>query len=276
MKSVKLLLAQCVALSLLTACGNSGGVDTKAISIPIIQNNVGVDNGTDIGNGSDTTDNSSGTTNTTTDNNTTNTTTNDPSIDGDVKFIYNDGNYWIRQTREFTGTPSINVLNVGGQTFNLDGEPSSNLHVGNYSNVYYGYANHQIHYTGGMVRNDPYVFSQGKITQETNMPTSGEIDYAGEAIYLCVACNNSTQTASVTFNANFDTKKLTGEFNNGTGIKFDMSADIASNKFTGRFGDGYAEMSGAFFGDNAEQLGGTFENRRHDIGVVGAFGAEKQ
>lgn len=125
------------------------------------------------------------------------------------------------------------------------------------------------------------VFYMGQ--QTAQMPTTGEAVYKGLAIDRSVDGSTGVQAfidLPVMFNVDFAKKTLSGS-SEGNIYVFD-SAAISGNHFTGNLKYGqYAtgSYSGAFFGPNAEELGGIGkfapDADGNDSGAF-SFGAKKQ
>ena len=141
--------------------------------------------------------------------------------------------------------------------------------------------------------NELKLFYQGIPTDIQQIPQTGTATYKGYAIAL----NNQEILQGMksgdskagqyyglsTFNVDFANKKLTGKLNDWQGYDFvtptipkneiTIDAQIQANTFQGKANkDGYAE--GKFYGPNAENLAGAFEDKSQ--GLYGVFGGKKQ
>lgn len=179
------------------------------------------------------------------------------------------------------GSDKLGVLNINGKQLPLE---FSNLREGNmislrdstvdgvsykqfivsgtnYQNQKFGYINDGT--------ND-YIFSQGLPT--TNMPASGTVKYSGAAAVGRAAV---ADTAVASFNANFGEKTLNGTISkNANGqIEFNpinLAATINGNTFSSK-DDAAVKTTGSFYGDNARELGGIFQDSTQTLS--GSFGA---
>ena len=179
------------------------------------------------------------------------------------------------------GSDKLGVLNINGKQLPLE---FSNLRAGNmislrdstvdgvsykqfivsgtnYQNQKFGYINDGT--------ND-YIFSQGLPT--TNMPASGTVKYSGAAAVGRAAV---ADTAVASFNANFGEKTLNGTISkNANGqIEFNpinLAATINGNTFSSK-DDAAVKTTGSFYGDNARELGGIFQDNTQTLS--GSFGA---
>ncbi|AHG86985.1 hypothetical protein F544_17570 [Bibersteinia trehalosi USDA-ARS-USMARC-190] len=132
----------------------------------------------------------------------------------------------------------------------------------------------------GVVENDRqvYIFSQGN--RATGMPVSGTASYTGEAILVAVDKEDEFKrlnyfTTPVKFNADFGQKQLIGslqlmELGADGNVVFD--AEINGDKFSKWGGFDGIQVDGAFYGNNASELGGVLLKRD---AFSGSFGAKK-
>ena len=179
------------------------------------------------------------------------------------------------------GSDKLNVLNINGKQLPLE---IANIRAGNmlrmqnstvdgksyklfvvsgtiYQNQKFGYINDGT--------ND-YIFSQGLPT--ANMPASGTVKYSGAAAVGRAAV---ADTAVASFNANFGEKTLNGTISkNANGqIEFNpinLAATINGNTFSSK-DDAAVKTTGSFYGDNARELGGIFQDSTQTLS--GSFGA---
>ena len=131
----------------------------------------------------------------------------------------------------------------------------------NYKNSKFGYVNDGT---------DDYIFSQGALT--ANMPASGVVKYSGAAAVGRAAV---VDTAVANFSADFGAKTLTGKItqNAQSNLKFnpiDIAASINGNHFSSK-DDATVKTTGSFYGDNARELGGIFQDSTQVLS--GSYGA---
>lgn len=127
------------------------------------------------------------------------------------------------------------------------------------------------------------LFYQGQPTDVAKMPTAGSVVYVGRAFAINPKVVNATGMENEGFygdsiiEANFDSKKVNGAIywsdNWLNGAKQPANtifeeADIRGNTFKG------ANSEGRFYGPNAENVAGAFEDKKQ--GLHGVFGGVKQ
>ena len=179
------------------------------------------------------------------------------------------------------GSDKLNVLNINGKQLPLE---IANIRAGNmlrmqnstvdgksyklfvvsgtiYQNQKFGYINDG---------NEDYIFSQGAPT--ANMPTAGVAKYSGAAAVGRAAV---ADTALANFSANFGEKMLTGSITKNANGQIDfnpinIAADINGNSFSTK-SDAAVRSTGSFYGDNARELGGIFQDSTQTLS--GSFGA---
>lgn len=174
-------------------------------------------------------------------------------------------------------TGGINKVIINGRTvdfipqgFNTN---TINIQAGNMTRV--GSGNSLTHSRYGYLvegAGTPHLFSQGNVTANAQMPSSGTATYIGNAVHITVSQdgkNISTTTPTANFNVDFGAKTLTGQIN--TAQRVELSGTIRSNTFSGTKNG--VTTNGYFFGDRAAELGGTYKNA--DGTVSGAYGAKK-
>ena len=116
-----------------------------------------------------------------------------------------------------------------------------------------------------------YVYVQGELTPVNEIPRTGEVRYLGLSSYHV---NNETLNegasdvnpprwgiVGIDMTANFDEKKVNGQL---------LEGKISGNQFSGTK-DG-TTMQGAFFGKDANEMGGIYTNQ--EKGFSGAFSAK--
>ena len=135
-----------------------------------------------------------------------------------------------------------------------------------------------------------YVYIQGELTPIDNIPKSGEARYLGLSSYHV---NNDTLLegaldpvegapprfgiVGVDMTANFEDKTVAGHLlhtiaaaNNN--VVAELEGTISGNQFSGTKND--TKLQGAFFGENANEMGGVYINQRE--GFSGAFSARHE
>lgn len=130
-----------------------------------------------------------------------------------------------------------------------------------------------------------FIFYNG--TPSKSIPTSGVVNYTGDFILVdgedsnisSLSTNEDYHLGSATFQADFSNKNLTGALN-ATGVEpINVNATIQGNSFSGTAKSASfkttAELEGKFFGQNAKELAGAFDDKK-PTGWGGAFGATKQ
>ena len=128
-----------------------------------------------------------------------------------------------------------------------------------------------------------YVYAQGELTPVNEIPRTGEVRYLGLSSYHV---NNETLNegasdvnpprwgiVGIDMTANFDEKKVNGQLL-ATGypdnVVSKLEGKISGNQFSG-IKDG-TTMQGAFFGKDANEMGGIYTNQ--EKGFSGAFSAK--
>ena len=132
-----------------------------------------------------------------------------------------------------------------------------------------------------------YVYIQGELTPIDNIPKSGEARYLGLSSYHV---NNYTLhegsldgapprfgIVGVDMTANFEDKTVAGILLHTSAAKnnnvlAELEGTISGNQFSGTKND--TKLQGAFFGENANEMGGVYINQRE--GFSGAFSARHQ
>lgn len=135
-----------------------------------------------------------------------------------------------------------------------------------------------------------YVYIQGELTPIDNIPKSGEARYLGLSSYHV---NNDTLLegaldpvegapprfgiVGVDMTANFEDKTVAGHLlhtiaaaNNN--VVAELEGTISGNQFSGTKND--TKLQGAFFGENANEMGGVYINEKE--GFSGAFSARHE
>ena len=188
------------------------------------------------------------------------------------------------------------VLNVGGKSIDLapeglkpgftftDNANGTSLIAGTFVN----YVDYSPSAQAGIYQNNntTYVFTQGTLTLPKNMPTSGQALYTGLSSYHVTNATlneqiNAAETPQkwelhgVMLTADFDQKTLVGDIlttdASGKGISSaEINAKISGNTFSGEKNG--TKNQGAFFGQNANEIGGIYINENK--GFAGAFVAK--
>lgn len=135
-----------------------------------------------------------------------------------------------------------------------------------------------------------YVYIQGELTPTDNIPKSGTARYLGLSSYHV---NNDTLLegaldpvegapprfgiVGVDMTANFEDKTVAGILLHTSAAKnnnvlAELEGTISGNQFSGTKND--TKLQGAFFGENANEMGGVYINQRE--GFSGAFSARHE
>ena len=132
-----------------------------------------------------------------------------------------------------------------------------------------------------------YVYIQGELTPTDNIPKSGTARYLGLSSYHV---NNYTLhegsldgapprfgIVGVDMTANFEDKTVAGHLVHTSAAKnnnvlAELEGTISGNQFSGTKND--TKLQGAFFGENANEMGGVYINQRE--GFSGAFSARHE
>ena len=135
-----------------------------------------------------------------------------------------------------------------------------------------------------------YVYIQGELTPTDNIPKTGKVRYLGRSSYHV---NNDTLRegaldhlygapprfgiVGVDMTANFEDKTVAGHLVHASAAKNDnvlaeLEGTISGNQFSGTKND--TKLQGAFFGENANEMGGVYINEKE--GFSGAFSARHE
>lgn len=135
-----------------------------------------------------------------------------------------------------------------------------------------------------------YVYIQGELTPTDNIPKSGEARYLGLSSYhvnndtLLEGALDAVEGApprfgivGVDMTANFEDKTVAGRLVHTSAAKnnnvlAELEGTISGNQFSGTKND--TKLQGAFFGENANEMGGVYINQRE--GFSGAFSARHE
>ena len=119
-----------------------------------------------------------------------------------------------------------------------------------------------------------YFFAQGLPTAVAQIPTSGQVEYKGGAVYKKDGEQNYSELSEMTATADFATKvidiNIAGKTNALPGMNF--GGKISGNSFAGNANG--IKTQGGFFGENAQEMTGLFINEADQ--ARGAFGCIKQ
>ena len=119
-----------------------------------------------------------------------------------------------------------------------------------------------------------YFFAQGLPTAVAQIPTSGQVEYKGGAVYKKDGEQNYSELSDMTATADFATKvidiNIAGKTNALPGMNF--GGKITGNSFAGNANG--IKTQGGFFGENAQEMTGLFINEADQ--ARGAFGGIKQ
>ena len=154
-----------------------------------------------------------------------------------------------------------NITSVRGATIGDTSYKQFIVSGSRYANSKFGYLNDG---------SKDYIFSQGVPT--ATMPTTGVVKYSGAAAVGQAAVADS---ALANFSADFGAKTLTGSISQNASSAVDfkpvnISAGIEGNTFSSK-ADAAVKTTGGFYGDNAHELGGIFQDSAQAIS--GSFGA---
>ena len=137
-----------------------------------------------------------------------------------------------------------------------------------------------------------YVYIQGELTPTDNIPKSGTARYLGMSSYhvdnrtlregsidIDVAVDKPPRfnVMGVDMTANFEDKTVAGHLVHASAAKNDnvlaeLEGTISGNQFSGTKND--TKLQGAFFGENANEMGGVYINEKE--GFSGAFSARHE
>lgn len=119
-----------------------------------------------------------------------------------------------------------------------------------------------------------YFFAQGLPTAVAQIPTAGQVEYKGGAVYKKDGAENYSELSEMTATADFDKKvidiNIAGKTNALPGMNF--GGKITGNSFAGDANG--IKTQGGFFGENAQEMTGLFVNEADQ--ARGAFGGIKQ
>lgn len=201
----------------------------------------------------------------------------------DSKYKY----YWVqifgddnsKSPYGFTGTqntanPNLTTtVMVNGTPFSAQiGSAGALRHINHeqYQSWVNGYEQSRFGMLDFKAADEPLVFYQGHQTAESAMPKTGTATYNGRA--MTIKNGRATTNLDSQFTANFGNKTLNGTIKQGNTTLYNLSADIKGSSFASKAGASVA-TEGAFFGNNAQELGGIFYDPKTD--TKGAFGAKK-
>ncbi|MGX2968398.1 Slam-dependent surface lipoprotein, partial [Ursidibacter sp. B-7004-1] len=121
---------------------------------------------------------------------------------------------------------------------------------------------------------EDYAISRGKITPDSQIPTTGKFNYKGDAFYGSQRLGGWVDGKS-SFSVDFNNKTVDGNItvaSHNVNIQL-PTATISGSSFYGG-SDRTSWVRGKFYGENAKELGGIYED---DVnGSAAVFGATKQ
>ena len=199
-------------------------------------------------------------------------------------------------------TDDINVLNINGKRIDiapegvnpgytyLDKDGEIRLSTGAFVNgkIFQGSMQNGIYQS--QKDGKTYVYIQGELTPTDNIPKSGTARYLGMSSYhvdnrtlregsidIDVAVDKPPRfnVMGVDMTANFEDKTVKGRLlhtaalNN---VQAELEGTISGNQFSGTKND--TKLQGAFFGENANEMGGVYINEKE--GFSGAFSARHE
>lgn len=119
-----------------------------------------------------------------------------------------------------------------------------------------------------------YFFAQGLPTAISQIPTAGQVEYKGGAVYKKDGNQNYSEISEMKATADFANKvidiNITEKANAVPGMNF--GGKITGNSFAGEVNG--IKTQGGFFGENAQEMTGLFTNEADQS--RGAFGGIKQ
>lgn len=119
-----------------------------------------------------------------------------------------------------------------------------------------------------------YFFAQGLPTAVAQIPTAGQVEYKGGAVYKKDGEQNYSELSEMTATADFDKKvidiNIAGKTNALPGMNF--GGKITGNSFAGDANG--IKTQGGFFGEKAQEMTGLFVNEADQ--ARGSFGGIKQ
>ncbi|MDO4434998.1 MAG: transferrin-binding protein-like solute binding protein [Cardiobacteriaceae bacterium] len=160
-----------------------------------------------------------------------------------------------------------------GRYHNVDGHDEDLVVFGGMKHMRFGIYDREI---GDMLR--ATVFTHGLLTDTAQMPAQGKALYLGEALWLQHDIYDNDiedKHNQATFNVDFSNKTIDGLIGANLYQPIHLKGTISGNAFGGTSNSGII-MQGNFFGDKAEELGGTFHKNAADGLITGAFGAIKR
>ncbi len=119
-----------------------------------------------------------------------------------------------------------------------------------------------------------YFFAQGLPTAVAQIPTTGNAEYKGGAVYKKDGDRNFSERTEMKASADFANKVIDINIMKKTNAVPEMhfSGKITANSFAGEVNG--IKTQGGFFGENAQEMGGLFTNEADQS--RGAFGGIKQ
>ena len=201
----------------------------------------------------------------------------------------------IKQTNQITKTNQPNLIDIAPEGVNpaytyVDKDGEIHLSTGAFVNGVVFQDSMQNGIYQSKKDGKTYVYIQGELTPTDNIPKSGTARYLGLSSYHV---NNDTLLegaldpvegapprfgiVGVDMTANFEDKTVAGHLVHTSAAKnnnvlAELEGTISGNQFSGTKND--TKLQGAFFGENANEMGGVYINQRE--GFSGAFSARHQ
>lgn len=117
---------------------------------------------------------------------------------------------------------------------------------------------------------DTQVFYQGLRTDSQAMPNAGRANYQGQAVI--VKNNQMSTNGEVAAVVDFGAKQISGAIGHNGQTLLNFAGDVQGSGFASHLGG--TQVQGAFFGANAGELAGVFQDDK--TATKGAFGAVKR
>lgn len=279
MKKLSLMLTV-LSAAILTACGGGGGSSSPT---PMVNSGASGSSSSSNASNVDVSKVSNSGSSSSSSSNTSNTKV-DTGISGNIIQLKDANKYTTGAATKTTATSDKDIVVVNGQaitytpsfmssgkTFNINNSSINGVTI---SRV--GGGDKQLQYTRyGYVKegsNAPFLFAQGQLTAD--MPKTGSAIYQGNAAHVE---NGKVSIKDATFNVDYATGAISGQVRPQGKVTTDviLSAKISGNSFSGSVGTGLNKVTttGQFYGPQAAEMGGVYQNERGNIS--GAFGAKK-
>lgn len=314
MKS-SVLWQSCVCALVLSACGGSGGSSSPNINTMPTSQNANANNQASVSGSNATVSNTNNQASVSGSNATVTNTNNQASVSGSSTTVptTNTGTTVVNTTntnqvaqanfggvstkilegdndrllqfgvQSATSGSSLNKIILDGQEITLH-EPYRNSNGWTHTEygdteqtLYTGYSYMRFGLHESDERNDTDAFrfiAHGQLTDSSKVPTAGKATYTGHALYQHRYSDDPIRGTSQ-FDVDYGNKKIAGVVSVPYRNDIHLQGDISGNGFAGQLNG--TVMQGKFFGNNAEELGGTFHkgSSQQDAEFAGAFGAKK-